>query len=137
MREFNEKLKFVEKLQMRYCTPDCPRRVSKCPVRKAIERYNKSHPNDTIEWCARCNGIFFGWHRVKRGKNIVEIPCYTGGLIEHGGKTKKTRKYDFQSACNCDSGKERQHHVPSYQFEDSADEDKCFQQRRRDYFRQD
>jgi len=72
------------RLQTRYCAASCRKRIGSCLVRKAIEQYNTSHPNAIIEWCARCNGLFLGWKRVKRSKAITEIPVYTGGLIEFG-----------------------------------------------------
>jgi hypothetical protein len=124
---------YIMKLQMEYCDPQCPKKVSTCPIVKRLEQHNRKNPEQLIYWCPKCDGKFYGWDTVEVGKQTVERAKYEGGLIIVGGKTHKTCKYDVARACDCACGKEAQKAgYRPHKF--AGDEDKCYQQRIKDRF---
>lgn len=124
---------FIEKSQMKYCNQGCPKKVGQCPVKNALNRYNSKYPDREIRWCPRCNGEFLGWKRIKEDKKVVERAVYTNGTVTDSGRTKKTRRYDFEYACDCDCGKERQKiGFRPYIFD--GDMDDCYHQRKKNRF---
>lgn len=113
---------------MKYCRPECPKKVSQCPIVHKINTYNKRYSSKVI-WCPKCNGEISGitelTHRLK----------YEGGLIQTAGLTAETKNYESLYACDCYAGEEQQKRgIAPYNFHLNGDSDKCFRQRKRDYF---
>lgn len=116
---------------MKHCKMECHGIISKCPIKRALEQYNKKYPDREIRWCARCDGEFYGWRIVRQNGKVVKLAQYNGGLIEAGGKISKISKYDFMWACDCDCGKEQQKtRIVPYQFGDTNDRSICYQKRK-------
>jgi len=116
---------FLEEMKYKHCGRQelgCNYDITTCPVVSAVRNFNHKYPDKSIQWCPKCDGLFYGIKKSGKGKEYAD---YTGGLIMVNGVTQRTRTYRFCYACDCECGEVRRRcKVAPYIFTDNSND--CF-----------